>query len=185
MPWVESGGQSRVGSEYVGVLQEIESAQERDVVERALTAARERLSMDAAYITTIDSQHQTIHGVVGDPPALGLVAGAVIPVEQTYCIRMLGGEMPNVVPDTRAEPAVRDLDVTREIGAYIGVPVTLSDGRVHGTICCASNRPQAELGAEELGFMKVLAGIVAARVEQAEGNLARLTDRLRDRQPRG
>ena len=51
---------------------------------------------------------------------------------------MLHGEVSRVIPDTRAEPVVQDLAATREIGAYIGIPVTLSDGRVHGTLCCAS-----------------------------------------------
>jgi GAF domain-containing protein len=138
--------------------------------------------MDAAYITTIDSQQQRIDAVVGELGALGLVPGSAFPLEQTYCMRMLSGEIPNFVPDTRAESAVRDLAATREIGAYIGVPVTLSDGRVHGTLCCASHQPRAELGDKELRFMQVLATIVAARVEQAQGDLARSTERLRARQ---
>jgi GAF domain-containing protein len=178
---VDPGRENRVSPEFVEVLHQIETAQESDVLEQALTAARERLSMDAAYITTIDSQHQTIDAVLGDAHALGL-QGAMIPVEETYCIRMLRGDIPNVVPDTRVEPAVRDLDLTRDVGAYIGVPVTLSDGRIHGTLCCASHTARAELGPEELGFMQILADIVAVRVEQAQGNLARLTARFRGRQ---
>ena len=71
-----------------------------------------------------------------------LVEGAVIPVEQTYCARMLSGEIPNIVSDVSAEPALRKMTVIRNIGAYIGVPVQLSDGRVHGSLCCASNEPQ-------------------------------------------
>lgn len=178
---MDPGRENLVSPEFVEVLHQIETAQESDVLEQALTAARERLRMDAAYITTIDSQHQTIDAVLGDAHALGL-QGAMIPVEETYCIRMLRGDIPNVVPDTRVEPAVRDLDLTRDIGAYIGVPVTLSDGRIHGTLCCASHSPHAELGPEELGFMQILADIVAARVEQVHGNLARLTARFRARQ---
>ena len=81
------------------------------------------------------------------------------------------------MPDTRAEPVVRDLIATRTIGAYVGVPVTLADGRVHGTLCCASSQPQDGLGDEELRFMRVLAGIIASRVDQAEGDVARLLAR--------
>jgi GAF domain-containing protein len=179
---VGSSEEQRLSPEYVEALQQIEAAQESDVVERALTAARERLAMDAAYITTMDSQHQKIEAILGDANALGLAQSAVFPVEQTYCSRMLRGDIPNVVPDTRAEPAVRDLVATREIGSYIGVPVRLSDGRVHGTLCCASNRARAELGSEELRFLQVLSDIIAVRVEQAQGNLARLTGRLGDSQ---
>lgn len=164
--------------DYVEAIRQIEAAQESYSVEQALTAARERLSMDAAYITTIDSRQQRIDAVVGDVGVLALVAGAAFPLEQTYCMRMLSGEMPNVVPDTRLEPAVRDLAVTHAVGAYIGVPVRLSDGRVHGTFCCASRERRAELGDNELRFMQVLADIVAARVEQAQDDLARRARRF-------
>ncbi len=169
-----------VASEYVAVLRQLEAAQEQYAVEQALSAAREQLRMDAAYVSTIDSERQTIDDVVGDVGALGLEPGRWVPIEQTYCARMLGGEMPNVVPDTSLEPAVRDLAITSEIGSYIGVPVTLSDGRLHGTLCCASEKPHAELGGKELDFMKVLADIVAARVEQAQGRLSGRPARPRD-----
>ncbi len=141
-----------IAPEYVEALRQIEAAQEDYAVQQALTAARERLRMDAAYLTTINARQQTIDAIVGDVGALGLVPGAACPVEQTYCMRMLSGEIPNVVPDTRLEPAVRDLAVTRVVRAYIGVPVKLSDGRVHGTLCCASHEHRAELGGKELRF---------------------------------
>jgi GAF domain-containing protein len=165
-------------AEDVEALRRIEAAEERDVVERALNAARERLHMEAAYVTTIDSEKQTIEAIVGgtDVP---VAAGAEVPLEQTYCVRMLKGEIPNLIPNTKAEPALRDLSATRYVGAYVGVPVQLPDGRVHGTLCCVSREPCDGLGEDDLRFMRVLAGIVATRIEQAQGNLARLTERLR------
>lgn len=182
---MEASGDQSVAPTDLEVLHRIEAAQEADVVERALTAARERLRMDAAYITTIDSRYQTIDATIGARKALGSVQNVPIPLEQTYCARMLAGEMPNVVPDTRLEPAVRDLPVTRVVGSYVGVPVKLSDGRVHGTLCCASSTARTDLGSQELRFMHVLANIVAARVEQVQGNVARLTARFREKQGLG
>jgi GAF domain-containing protein len=167
-------------SEDVEALRRIEAAEELDVVEQALIAARARLGMDAAYVTTIDSRKQTIEAIVGQTNA-PVVAGTETPVEQTYCARMLKHEIPNIVRDTRAEPALRDLGATRYVGAYVGVPVQLSDGRVHGTLCCVSNEACDGLGEDELRFVQVLAGIVAARIEKAQGNLARLTKRLKSR----
>jgi GAF domain-containing protein len=169
-------------AEYLEALARIEAAQEQYAVQQALTAARERLRMDAAYLATLDSRRQRIEAIVGDVGALGIVPGSVFPLEQTYCKRMLSGEIPNVVPDTRLEPSLRDLGVTRAVGCYIGVPVKLSDGRVHGTLCCASEECREDLGGSELRFMQVLAQIVATRVEQAEGYMAGQTERLRGRQ---
>lgn len=176
---MDLGGQSHVSSEYLDALERIQVAQESDVVERALTAARERLGMDAAYVTTIDSEHQTIEALLGDMEVLAQVQGQPIPLEETYCMRMLRGAIPNVIPDTRADPALRDLSATRHIGSYVGFPVTLSDGRVHGTLCCVSKQARTGIGDEEGHFMQVLAGIVAARLEQVEGDMARLTARFR------
>ena len=176
---MEPGTQDRVPPDYADAIGRIEAAQESDVVERALAAARDRLAMDASYVTTIDPTEQTIHAIVGQPDIVNTYTGVVMPVEHTFCQRMLNGEIPNVVRDTRAEPAMRDLDATREFGAYIGVPVRLSDGRIHGTLCCVSREPKFDIGPEDLRFMQVLAGIIATRVEQAHGDMARLTARFR------
>lgn len=175
---VESGTEHAVPTEFAETIGRIEAAQESDVVERALAAARDRLGMDASYVTTIDPREETIHAIVGEPDIVNTYTGAVIPVEQTFCQRMLNGEIPNVVPDTRAEPAMRDLDATREFAAYIGVPVRLSDGRVHGTLCCVSREAKFDIGPEDLRFMQVLAGIISARLEQVRGDMARLTARF-------
>lgn len=170
-------------SDYVELIEKIEAAQESDVVEQALVAAQQRLGMDASYVTTIDSVSQTVHAIAGDADIAARYTGSVFPVEQTYCMRMLNGEIPNIVPDTHAEPAIRDLEVSREFHAYAGVPVTLSDGRVHGTLCCVSREPRPGLGSDELRFMRTLAGIVAARVDQARGDLARLTEKFHTPRP--
>jgi GAF domain-containing protein len=173
---VDTGGPS----EYADALRLIRAARETEVIEQALSAARVQLGMDAAYIATVDSEQQTIEAMVGKTNAEALVEGAVIPVEQTYCARMLKGEIPHIVADTSAEPALRKMTVIRNIGAYIGVPVHLSDGRVHGTLCCASNEPRPGLGAAELRFMYTLADIVAARVDRAQGSMIRRLSRRPD-----
>jgi GAF domain-containing protein len=169
-------------SEYAEALRQIQAARESDVVERALGTAREHLGMDVAYLTTIDEHTQTIEAVVGDTEAVPLVPGAVMPVEETYCRQMLDGNVPNLIPDTRVEPSVRDLAASRLVRAYLGVPVRLSDGRVHGTLCALSRQPQDGLGQNELRFVQVLADMVATRVERAEGEVTRLTARGRGNQ---
>jgi GAF domain-containing protein len=167
------------GGEYLEVLQRLEAAEETDVVEQALVAARERLGMDAAYVGTIDAREQAILAVVGDPHTEELRSGAVVPLEETFCMRMLEGRIPNVIRDTRAEPAVRDLHASQLFGAYVGVPVTLRDGEVHGTLCCVSNDSRPELGPDELRFMRVLAEMIAVRIDRAQTDLARMTERFR------
>lgn len=154
-------------------LERIAAARDADTIDRALTAARERLQMDAAYVSHIDSKRQRIDELSGDGSALGLSCGAEAPLEETYCARMLRGELPSVVPDTGTEPAVRGLQATERVGAYVGVAITLSDGSVHGTLCCVSSEPREQLGEEELTFMRVLAGMVADRIDRSHQELRR------------
>jgi GAF domain-containing protein len=172
-----SASDTRGAGETQEVLRRLKAAEERDVIERALAAARERLGMDAAYITTITPQAQTIESLVTDTQTFRAFEGTITPLEETYCVRMLRGDIPNVVPDTRAEPAVRDLAATKVVGAYAGVPVRLADGTVHGTICCISASPVPGLGPAELRFMEVLSDMVSQRLTRAQGNLARLLRR--------
>lgn len=146
----------------------IAAAEEADAIDRALTAARERLRMDAAYVSQLDSRRQLIEEVSGDSEALGFKRGTEIPIEDTYCTRMLKGELPNIVPDTSREPLVQGLPTTEWVGSYVGVAVRLHDGTVHGTLCCASAEP-CELGEAELAFVRVLSGMVAARIDRAHG----------------
>jgi GAF domain-containing protein len=165
--------------EYVEALRQIEAAEEDDVVAQALVVARERLRMDAAYVGTLDDRAQTILALVGETDAHELRTGAAIPVQDTYCVRMLSGRIPNLVPDTKADPAALEVPGSRVIGAYLGVPVTLPSGEVHGTLCCVSNRTRPDLGEDELRFMRVLADIVATRIDRTKTSLARLTERFR------
>ncbi|MCA1682797.1 MAG: GAF domain-containing protein [Actinobacteria bacterium] len=151
-------------------LERIAAAQEADTIDRALTAARERLQMDAAYVTSIDSETQVVNEVAGDSAAMGFGPGTVARTEDSYCSRMLSGALPNVVPDTSREPAVRDLGATSLIGSYVGVAITLADGSLHGTLCCASSEPRDHLGDEELAFMRVLAGMVANRIDRSHAD---------------
>ena len=156
-----------LSSEDLEALERIAAAREQDTIERALAAARERLGMDVAYVTAFGSDTRRVLEVSGDSSALGITAGSESATEDTYCMRMVRGEIPNLVPDTSAEPAVRDLPATERVRAYVGVPIVLADGSLHGTLCSASSEPRDNLGDEELAFLRVLADIVARRIEGA------------------
>ena len=130
-----------VSSEFAEALREIRAARESDVVERALGAAREQLGMDAAYIATVDAREQTIEAMSGRTKSDVLVVGAVIPVDQTYCARMLKGEIPNIVPDTAAEPALRNVTAIRNIAGIVAARLE----RAHGSMVRLAQRFGAAL----------------------------------------
>ena len=50
----------------------------------------------------------------------------------------------------------------------MGVPVRFSDGRLYGTLCCASHAATPWLGERDVAFMRVLARMLAHELERRE-----------------
>ena len=157
------------------VLERVALADRREAITGALDAARELLGMEIAYFSEIGRGEQVVKEVRGDRDNLPLRAGAAAPLEATYCRRMLAGEVPNVIANAREDERVSDLPATRQagVGSYAGVPLQLSDGRVYGTLCCASSTPNESLGPRDVQFLRVMARIIADELEREDQRLPR------------
>src|ERR687895_1963587 len=145
-----SGDRSREAA-ALEALGELAVSDRRDAIDHALEVAREFLGMDIAYFSEFTKGQQVIQGIQGEWRSAELSPGLGVPQEETYCRRMLAGELSNVVPDAQHDSRVSDLAATEQlgIGSYVGVPLQLSDGRVYGTLCCASTDPNEALGSRE------------------------------------
>ncbi len=117
-------------------------------IRSALGLARELLGLEFGYITEFRGDEQLIQGVSGDRISFEIAPGDGYPLDGSYCQRMIAGTIPNAVPNTAASREVRDLAMTKlsAIGAYIGVPIYLSDGKLYGTLCAVSHHAHEELG---------------------------------------
>jgi hypothetical protein len=137
-------------------------------LERALDAVREFLGMEVAYIGRITETEQVFDVIRGDSSSFGIEPGDSMPIEETYCKRILTGRLPNLIPDTRADDRAASLEVTKsaDVGAYASVPLRFSDGRLHGMLCAASHSPVPSLGYRELQFLHVFARMVADVLER-------------------
>jgi EAL domain-containing protein (putative c-di-GMP-specific phosphodiesterase class I) len=138
-----------------------------ETIERILTLARRQLGMDVAFIAAIENGLEKVRVTDGDAESFGLDGQINIPLEESYCNLMVKGQLAHVVPDAKAHPRVRDLAVTisADIGAYVGVPVHLWDGRLYGTLCCLSHSAQPSLDDRDARFMQVLAAVIGDQVE--------------------
>jgi GAF domain-containing protein len=141
-----------------------------ETVERALNIARELLGMDIGYVARFADGKQNYAAVEGDGASFDMAAGGSYPLEGSYCRRMTMGRIGNVVNDTSEDDELRDLELTKlaDIGAYIGVPIELSDGTLYGTICCASHDPNHALDERDVKFMMVLARVVGGDLENKQ-----------------
>lgn len=137
-------------------------------IEKALCAARELLSMEIAWVAEFRAGKKIFRALEGDGRSFGFSEGDEMPLDCSYCQRVVAGVAPNVIPDTASEPAVCDLDVTlsSRIGAYAGVPIELGDGTVYGTLCVASHGPRGDLDARDAEFLRGVARRVAGMLEE-------------------
>jgi EAL domain-containing protein (putative c-di-GMP-specific phosphodiesterase class I) len=148
-----------------------------EAIERILSLARAALDMDVALVGAIEDDF-VVEAVDGESEWFGIEAGMRIPEDETYCRRMIDGELPHLVRDAAHDERTADLPVTREagIGAYIGVPIRLWNGTLYGTLCCLSRAAEPSLNERDVRFLRVLAEIVADQIdrEQLEGEKRRL-----------
>jgi EAL domain-containing protein (putative c-di-GMP-specific phosphodiesterase class I) len=139
-------------------------------IARALELARLHLELDVAFLAQFRDEEEIFRVVEGDADSFGLDEGIAVPLDETYCARMVRGEIPNVVPDARAEG----------IGAYIGVPVRSASGGVWGTLCCLSHRAKPLLDTRDVALLRFLADLVAGEIVTLEAETWRRdTERAR------
>jgi GAF domain-containing protein len=64
---------------------------------------------------------------------------------QTFCHFTIEGEVPLVIPDTRAHPVYRHVPTVESLGvaAYLGAPLVLISGEVIGAFCAIDTVPRA------------------------------------------
>ena len=105
-----------------------------------------------------DGAGSGVRHLAGDAESFGLAVGASLPVEETYCQRLLEGRLRNVVADASREVLVRDLELTRvaRIGSYIGVPLTTLDARLY-ILCCLAHEERPALCERDVRFLRGLA----------------------------
>jgi len=137
-------------------------------IERALQAVREFLGMDIAYATEHIGDVQHIRRIEGDESTpSGADPNYSLPLDQTYCQRILAGELPSLIADVRANDIAAALPITEAegIGAFCSVPLRFSDGRLFGTLCAESSSKRGEFGPRDLEFMHVFARMICDQFE--------------------
>ena len=158
------------GLEGLSELARVSLDGSNDSIDRMLSLARAALDMDVAFVSGFTDDAALVEASDGDAESFGIEVGTRVPLVETYCQRMLRGRLPSMIRDASSDPRTADLPITRdaEIGAYVGVPVRLWDGRLYGTLCCLSHEPEPTLNSRDIRFMRVVAEIVAEQIDRQE-----------------
>lgn len=102
---------------------------------RALIFLRQKLGFQLCMVTRAEGNDWTV--LHSDDKGYGVVPGDVFNWDDSFCCEMVKGLGPNIAADANQVPAYAAAEIGRKIpiGAYIGVPLRIADGRLFGTLC--------------------------------------------------
>jgi EAL domain-containing protein (putative c-di-GMP-specific phosphodiesterase class I) len=144
-------------------------------VDHVLRTVRKHLGMDVAFVSHFRARDRVFEHVDSDGPP-PIQPGDCIPLEEGYCLKVVRGELPRFIPDTRQVPAAMALPATTAIpiGSHLSIPIELPTGEVYGTLCCFSYLPDPSLGERDMRMLRAFAEVLAGRIEE---NLAGVRER--------
>ncbi len=138
-------------------------------VRTLLGLIRGRLGLDTAWLSSMRDGAPVFEVLDGDADGIGLAPSDRSRLSDSYCVRVIDGNLPTFVPDTQAArtgglPLARDLG----IGAYVAVPVLNRDGATIGMVCGASREPRPQLGEVDLRIVRQVAELIGTLIELPE-----------------
>jgi EAL domain-containing protein (putative c-di-GMP-specific phosphodiesterase class I) len=152
-------------------------------LDRVSALVQRHLELDLVYVTEVRDGVLVLRAWAGDAAPAAAAVGAELPAQGTYSRLLLDGTLPGVIPDTGSQRGGADVPTVRGgVGAFLGVPLRLSDGSLYGTLCGIKHRPDHSLGARDERFMRMLAELVVGdldeqrRVETLSGGLSDLIE---------
>ncbi len=135
----------------------------KKLLQKVLFTAREFLHMEVAFISEFKNGYRVFKLVDTKLHVEKILSvDDSDPLEESYCIRVVDGRLPQLMQNATDVAEALKLPVTTSlpVGAHLSVPIFLEDGSVYGTFCCFSRYPDHSLTERDLDVM------------QAYGNLA-------------
>ena len=149
-----------------GSARDGEAARARDL-QQILDRVREHLGMDIAFLSGLTTSAEVVLATSAETGPMQMAVGDARELDETYCVRVLAGVLPGVLPDARRHPVARELAVTAElgIGSYVGAPLRGPDGDAVGMLCCLGRGANPLLDEDAARVV----GLAAALVEDRMG----------------
>jgi diguanylate cyclase (GGDEF)-like protein len=135
--------------------------------DRVTRLVAETLHVPVALFTLVTGERQVYKSSVG----VGDVRET--PISHSFCRHVVESGAPLEVVDAREHPKVRDNPAINDHGvvAYLGMPLTTSDGVRLGALCAIDHEPRQWTGRDH-GVLEDLAGAAMAEVELRRANRA-------------
>lgn len=133
-----------------------------------LALVRKHLDMDVAFISEFINDER-VFKVVDNPSENQIVkVGNADPINETYCQKITDDKLSPIITNTNANPITKAMPVTEKlgIGAYIGVPINLSNGKLYVTFCCYKSHHDESLNDRDLSFLNIISEIATGLIEK-------------------
>lgn len=151
-----------------------------DATAAVLQTVTDVLGMRTSWVSEVDNETCEL-GIVAshnEPGGCDVAAGGSAPLTSTFCTLVISAEQPRpvIIEDVRGNPAFASSLAARafpNIGAYVGVPIMMSDGSVHGTLCASDPEPR-RIGPQQAQLLSVLSRLLATQIERDREIAARV-----------
>ncbi|MEZ0339893.1 EAL domain-containing protein [Mycobacterium sp. pV006] len=138
-----------------------------DLARTLLGVLRQRLGLETAWLSSFRDGMQIIEVLDGDGEAFGLASGQRSQLSESYCVRVIDGRLPAVIPNISANQIATALPITEEsgIGAYVGVPVRGRNGAMFGMVCVVSQDPKPNMNDDDLRIVEQVADLIGTLID--------------------
>jgi EAL domain-containing protein (putative c-di-GMP-specific phosphodiesterase class I) len=148
-------------------------------LDRIVDLVHRHLGLDLVYVAELVADKLLFRAVAGDTDSFDVALDGGGPSDGTYSRLLVEGKIPAVIPNAATDARVSDLPATKlvGIGAFIGVPLRLSEGTRIGTLCGIDHNPDPTLGERDVRFMTMLGELIADDLDE-QGRKDQLRDAL-------
>lgn len=133
-----------------------------------LRSVRSHLGMEVGFVSEFKDGCRVFRYVEHAEGKTCLEVGGSDPLEDSYCHWIVKGRLPQLIRDPADHPFTAKFPATKSlpVGAHLSVPVYLRNGKVYGTFCCFSSRPDPSLTDRDLAIMRAFADVIGEQIQQ-------------------
>lgn len=121
------------------------------------------LGAPVSLMSLVDETRQFFKSAAGLPEEISSIRETRL--THSFCQHVVVSAKPLIIEDARLHPLVKDNLAIRDLGviAYLGIPLTTSDGMTLGSLCAIDTKPHVWTD-DDVQRMSELAGIVMSEI---------------------